>query len=94
MTKPDSLRDGNYAAYLEGKTANQASSQDLDNLLSGAGTDREQTLEDIILHGEEPGEQFMEEWNALQDAPPLSEEELARQALSDPGADGDVTTPE
>ena len=30
----------------------------------------------------------------LQDLPPLSDEELARQAEADPGADGDASTPE
>jgi hypothetical protein len=30
----------------------------------------------------------------MQDAPALSAEELARQALADGGADGDPTTPE
>lgn len=94
MTKPDSLRNGDYAAYLEGKTAQQTSSQDLNELFADPATGREQTLEDIVLHGEDPSEEFIEEWNALQNSPDLSDEELARQALGAPGADGDATTPE
>lgn len=94
MTKPDALRDGNYAAYLEGKTASQPSGQDLETLLAGADTPRDQTLEDVIFHGEEPTERLLEELNALRDGSSLSDEELERQALNDPGADGDVSTPE
>jgi hypothetical protein len=36
----------------------------------------------------------MEEFIALRQAPELSDEELERQALSAPGDDGDVRTPE
>ena len=37
---------------------------------------------------------MLEELAALQDAPALSEDELARQALADGGADGDPSSPE
>jgi len=37
---------------------------------------------------------MLEEIAALEAAPELSEEELARQALADGGADGDPATPE
>jgi hypothetical protein len=37
---------------------------------------------------------MLEELAALQDAPPLSDEELARQALADGGADNAPGTPE
>jgi hypothetical protein len=53
-----------------------------------------QKLEEVLLEHEEPSEEFLQELAALEQAPPLSEEELARQALDDPGADGDTRTPE
>lgn len=53
-----------------------------------------QTIEDILLNGEEPTEEFLEEIIALNKAPELSDEEFERQALEAPGADGDPNTPE
>ncbi|MBE7366194.1 hypothetical protein [Ramlibacter pallidus] len=55
--------------------------------------DTPQTLQEV-LEGEEPTEEFLEEMQALENAPELSEEELARQALEAPGGDGDPSTPE
>ena len=55
--------------------------------------DTPQTLQEV-LEGEEPTEEFLEEMQALEDAPELTEEELARQALEAPGDDGDPNTPE
>lgn len=57
------------------------------------GTKR-QTLDDVLTDGEEPTAELIEEINALEQAPPLSDEELAKQALEHPGADGDPSTPE
>lgn len=53
-----------------------------------------QKLEEVLLEHEAPSEEFLEELAALEKAPPLSEEELARQALADGGADADSSTPE
>ena len=53
-----------------------------------------QKLEEVLLEHEEPTEEFLEELRALEGAPPLSDEELARQALEAGGDDGDNTTPE
>lgn len=61
--------------------------------MNSPATPREQTLQEV-LEGEEPTEEFLEEMQALEDAPELTEEELARQALEAPGADGDPSTPE
>jgi hypothetical protein len=47
-----------------------------------------------VLSGEEPTEEFLADLAALDGAPALSEEELARQALEHPGGDGDTSTPE
>lgn len=53
-----------------------------------------QKLEEVLLEHEEPTEEFLEELRALEGAPPLSDEELARQALEAGGRDGDAATPE
>lgn len=50
------------------------------------------TFEDVLLGNAEPSPEMLEELAALQDAPELSEEELARQALADGGADHDPST--
>ncbi|MEI7465728.1 MAG: hypothetical protein WCJ87_10290 [Burkholderiales bacterium] len=52
------------------------------------------TFEDVLLGNAEPTPDMLEELAALEAAPALSDEELARQALSDGGADGDPLTPE
>ena len=52
------------------------------------------TFEDVLLGNAEPSPAMLEELAALQAAPELTEEELARQALADGGADKDPSTPE
>lgn len=51
-------------------------------------------IEEILLGNAEATPEMLEELAALQDAPELSEEELARQALAHGGADNDPATPE
>jgi hypothetical protein len=51
-------------------------------------------FEDVLLGNAQVTPEMLEELAALQAAPELSEEELARQALADGGADGDTSTPE
>ena len=53
-----------------------------------------QMLEEVLLEHEEPTQELLDELAALENAPPLSEEELARQALDAGGADEDPKTPE
>ena len=53
-----------------------------------------QRLEKVLLGHEQPDDALLEELAALEDAPPLSDEELARQALESGGADADPSTPE
>lgn len=53
-----------------------------------------QKLEEVLLEHEAPSREFLEELVALEEAPPMSEEELARQAMAAGGADGDSSTPE
>ncbi len=52
------------------------------------------TLEDVLLGHAQATPEMLAELAALEASPPLSDEELARQALADGGADGDPTTPE
>ncbi len=52
------------------------------------------SFEDVLLGNAEASPAMLEELAALQAAPKLSEEELARQALADGGADDDPSTPE
>ncbi len=51
-------------------------------------------IEDLLLGKAEATPEMLAEMSALQDAPELSEEELARQALAHGGADNDPATPE
>ncbi|MDQ3058502.1 MAG: hypothetical protein M3R45_03110 [Pseudomonadota bacterium] len=53
-----------------------------------------QKLEEVLLEHEAPTQEFLEELAALEEAPPLSDEELAEQALAAGGADNDPSTPE
>ena len=51
-------------------------------------------FEDVLLGKAQPTPEMLEELAALEAAPELSEDELARQALADGGADQDPTTAE
>jgi hypothetical protein len=94
MTHPDTPKDGDFAEFLERKGS--------DVLLAGAAAvapaaaahAAPQTLDDVVINGEEPTPELLEAIDALEHAPPLSDEELAKQALEHPGADGDPSTPE
>jgi hypothetical protein len=52
------------------------------------------SFEDVMLGNAQPTPEMLEELAALEAAPELSDEELARQALADGGADQDPSTPE
>lgn len=52
------------------------------------------TFEDVLLGTAPASPEMLDELAALEAAPELSEEELARQALAAGGADGDPATPE
>lgn len=93
MTHSDTPQDGDFAAFLASKAsaAPVAASAVPPELPQGAP---QQTLEDVLVDGEEPTPELLEALDALERAEPLSDEELARQALEHPGADGDPSTPE
>lgn len=94
MTRPDTPADGDFASYLNAKEksapAEPVTSADFGN----PAEPPRQTIQQVLVDGEAPTEEFLEEWNAAQELPELSEEELARQALEAPGDDGDASTPE
>ncbi len=52
------------------------------------------SFEDVLLGKAPVTADMLEELAAMQGAPALSDEELARQALAEGGADGDPSTPE
>jgi hypothetical protein len=79
-------KGGDFVAQLERRQATQPSA-------SRSPSDEVQSIEDVLIHGEEPTDGLIEEMKVLNDAP-VSDEELARQALEHPGADGDPRTPE
>lgn len=99
MKSPDtSPKDGDFASYLEGKIGRPANAPDAAASV-GANTSAlaeapRQTVQQVLVEGEEPTEEFLEEWNAVKSAPELSDEEFERQALDAPGEDGDPSTPE
>ena len=97
---PNTPKDGDFASYLEGNRAStspadlpEANAKPLKDFEVPVAQPR-QTLQQVLIEGEAPTEEFLEEWNALENAPELSDEELARQALSAAGEDGDTQTPE
>jgi len=98
MTSPDMPKDGDFASYVEGKMSRSAEVPDAAmsvgvNVSAPAAAPR-QTIEQILVEGQEPTEEFLGEWIAGQGEPELSDEEFERQALEAPGEDGDPSTPE
>lgn len=100
MKSTDMPTDGDFASYLEGKKSRPGGAPDA---ATGVATSASvsapadvprQTIEQVLVEGQEPTEEFLEEWNAVQSAPELSDDEFERQALEAPGEDGDPITPE
>lgn len=88
MKSSDAPGDGDFASYLEGRKQGTPAAPEVatcagDN--GGPPQSPRQTIQQVLVEGEEPTEEFLEEWNALQDALEVSDEELARQALGAPG---------
>ncbi|MEO8022729.1 hypothetical protein [Polaromonas sp.] len=102
MTDSDTPKDGDFTHWVDEKT--EALKFTLGEKfpvppteLHSPSAHREtgqQKLEEVLLEHETPTAEFLEELKALEDAPPLSDEELARQALEAGGDDGDNQTPE
>ena len=51
-------------------------------------------IDRVVLEQTGRSAEELRELEAMEQLPPLSDEELARQAEADPGADGDPSTPE
>ena len=95
MINTTTPNNGDFASYLEGKSqSDPAATIAVDASRTPADDQEDQTIADVLLGGEEPTEELLDQLRVLEDFAPLSDEELERQALNDPGADGDVTTPE
>lgn len=100
MTDQDTPHNGDFASLLEAKAKNMPSAAASATRPASAPpaaepfTQRRQTIDDVLVHGEEPSEEFLQEWNELNNLPEVSDDELAQQALNAPGADGDIHTPE
>ena len=99
MPDTNASKDGDFAAYLDG-VANRNNNvvpepgAQASNALPQEAKSEPQTIQQVFEEGQEPTDEFIEEFGALNEAPELSDEELERQALSAPGDDGDVRTPE
>jgi hypothetical protein len=82
MSTTNTPKDGDFAAELDrmaqAATKPSIPAPSLDEVL-GAPDALDKALADL---------------QELEDAPALSDEELARQALAHPGGDGDASTPE
>lgn len=102
MNHPDTPKDGDFANWVDEQA--EALKFELGEKFPVPPTElhspsvhvetSRQKLEEVLLEHEEPTSEFLEELKALEEALPLSDEELARQALADGGADGDTGTPE
>ena len=104
MSVSKTPKDGDFASYIESlsQSAHAKSEEAVIHRPTHADTTAPdtapqsgmQTIEDVLLNGEEPSEEFLTELAELNEAQPLSDEELERQALEHPGADGEPGTPE
>jgi peptidoglycan hydrolase CwlO-like protein len=102
MNNSDTPKDGDFSSWVDEKA--EALKYELGEKFPVAPNElhspsvhvetSQQKLEEVLLEHEEPTAEFLEELKALEEAPPLSDDELARQALEAGGADGDAGTPE
>jgi len=103
MSVSKTPKDGDFASYIESLSQSALAKSEDAEIHRPTHTDTTapdtapqsgiQTIEDV-LNGEEPTDEFLTELAELNEAQPLSDEELERQALDHPGADGDPGTPE
>lgn len=102
MSDSNTPKDGDFASWVDGKS--EALKFELGEKFPVPPTalhspsvhveTSQQKLEEVLLEHEQPTQEFLDELAALEQAPPLSDEELARQALEAGGNDGDSSTPE
>ena len=103
MTQPDDApQDGELAKLINEQLALAASRLPAlaPDAVHPSPVDHEElkaahpSFEDVLLGNAQASPEMLEELAALDAAPALSDEELARQALADGGGDGDPGTPE
>lgn len=99
MPEMNAPKDGDFSAYLDGLAKRESELGFESKVMVSVNPAQElpaeaQTIQQVLVEGQEPTDEFIEEFNALNEAPELSDEELERQALSAPGGDGDIHTPE
>ena len=103
MTQPDdATQDGEIAKLINEQLALAASRLPAlaPDVVHPSPVDHEErqaahaTFEDVLLGNAAPTPDMLEELSALEAAPELGEEELARQALAAGGADDNPATPE
>jgi hypothetical protein len=99
MPNTNEPKDGDFASYLEAFASRKIGvgpelNAERDNSSPLERKAERQTIQHVLAEGQEPTTEFLEEMKALNEAPDLSDEELERQALSAPGDDDDVQTPE
>ena len=102
MTNSETPNDGDFAHWVEEKA--EAIKFQLGEKFAVLPTELQtssvhaettgQKLEEVLMGHEAPTAALLEELNALDTAPQLSDEELTRQALDAGGDDGDPATPE
>lgn len=100
MSNADAPKEGEFTHWVKEKS--EALKYELGDKFPPATSGPEaihaetytQRIEEVLLGHEQPDDALLEELAALEDAPPLSDEELARQALEDGGGDADPSTPE
>ena len=102
MSNSDTPKDGDFAKWVDGKS--EALKHELSEKFPVPPTilhspsvhveTSQQKLEEVLMEHEQPTQEFLDELAALEQAPPLSDEELDRQALQAGGDDGDISTPE
>ena len=102
MNDSTTTKDGDFASWVEEKS--EALKFELGDKFPVPPTELHspsahietgrQKLEEVLLEHEAPTPEFLKELRALENAAPLSDDELARQALEAGGADGDAGTPE
>jgi hypothetical protein len=102
MSSSNTPRDGDFAHWIDEKSEAlkfelgekfPVPPTVLDSDSAHPETGR-QKLEEVLLGREQPTAEFLEEVADLEHATPLSDEELARQALEAGGSDNDPSTPE
>lgn len=101
MSNQDTPNNGDFASYLKTtaklKEPSAAESNENPNgeaLVFVDGVPVGSSMQQVLAGGLESSDEFLEEMTALNDLPALTDEELDSQALNDPGADGDIRTPE